>query len=172
MGARLALAGQQITLIGRPALVEAIQAQGLTLRMGTETKTASGIVAVPSVAVAFDGAAVFDLAILTVKAYDTATVMGQLVLWRSRLPPLLTLQNGVGNEERLAAILGANRVMAGAITTPVAVVSPGVIEAIRRGRVAVPAAVDPRMPAFPALPGRPCLRRRACPRAVRHYRGT
>ncbi len=151
MGARLALAGQQITLIGRPALVEAIQAQGLTLRMGTETKTASGIVAVPSVAAAFDGAAVFDLAILTVKAYDTATVMGQLAPWRSRLPPLLTLQNGVGNEERLAAILGANRVMAGAITTPVAVVSPGVIEAIRRGRVAL-AAVDPRMPAFPALP--------------------
>jgi 2-dehydropantoate 2-reductase len=150
VGARLALSGQQITLIGRPALVEAVHAQGLTLRMGTETKTASGIVAVPSVAAAFDGAAAFDLAILTVKAYDTDAVMGQLAPWRSRLPPLLTLQNGVGNEERLAAILGANRVMAGAITTPVSVVAPGVIEVIRRGRVAL-AAVDPRTPAFPAL---------------------
>jgi len=150
VGARLALAGQQITLIGRPALVEAVQAHGLTLRMGTETKTAPGVNAVPSVAAAFDGAAAFDLAILTVKAYDTAAVMAELAPWRSRLPPLLTLQNGVGNEERLAAILGANRVMSGAITTPVAVTAPGVIEVIRRGRVAL-AAVNPRAPAFPAL---------------------
>ena len=150
MGARLALAGQQITLIGRPALVEAVQAHGLTLRMGTETQTAPAVNAVPSVAAAFDAAVAFDLAILTVKAYDTAAVMAELAPWRSRLPPLLTLQNGVGNEERLAAILGANRVMAGAITTPVTVTAPGVIEVIRRGRVAL-AAVNPKAPAFPAL---------------------
>ena len=150
VGARLALVGQQVTLVGRPAVVAAVQARGLTLRQGTETKTAPEIAAAPSVAAALSQAPPFDLAILTVKAYDTAAVLTELAPWRPQLPPLLTLQNGVGNEERLAAVLGAHRVMAGAITAPVTVVAPGVIEVARRGRVAL-AALDPQAPAFPPL---------------------
>ncbi|MFZ1506294.1 MAG: 2-dehydropantoate 2-reductase [Anaerolineae bacterium] len=150
VGGRLALAGQQVTLIGRPPVVEAIQAHGLTLSSGVQTHTAVTVEAVPSLAAALAGGASFDLAILTVKAYDTATVMAELAPWRPHLPPLLTLQNGVGNEERLAGILGAGRVIAGAITTPVTVTAPGVIEVTRRGRIAL-AAVDPRANAFPLL---------------------
>ncbi|MFZ1268255.1 MAG: 2-dehydropantoate 2-reductase N-terminal domain-containing protein, partial [Anaerolineae bacterium] len=40
VGGRLALAGQQVTLIGRPPVVEAIQAHGLTLSSGVQTHTA------------------------------------------------------------------------------------------------------------------------------------
>jgi 2-dehydropantoate 2-reductase len=40
---------------------------------------------------------------------------------------MLSLQNGVGNEETIAAALGRGRVIAGTITTPVQLMSPGVI---------------------------------------------
>ena len=43
-------------------------------------------------------------------------------------PPILSLQNGVGNEEALAAALGSANVLAGVITTPVSVLGPGAIQ--------------------------------------------
>lgn len=147
---RLSLSGQDVTLVGRAALVEAVQAHGLMLRQGQQTAVATNIQAAPSVAAALSAGASFDLAVLTVKAYDTASVMAELAPWRPHLPPLLTLQNGVGNEERLAGILGARRVISGAITTPVTVNAPGVIEVARRGRIAL-APVAPQAAAFPLL---------------------
>jgi 2-dehydropantoate 2-reductase len=58
-----------------------------------------------------------QLAILAVKGYDTAEAISTL----QQLAPqtILTLQNGLGNEERLAAAFGADRILSGAITTSV-----------------------------------------------------
>ena len=47
---------------------------------------------------------------------------------RRRLPLLLTLQNGVGNDEALAAAFGAERIVTGAIDTPVSVPAPGQVQ--------------------------------------------
>jgi 2-dehydropantoate 2-reductase len=45
------------------------------------------------------------------------------------LPPaILSLQNGVGNEERIAARFGPQRVLAGTITAPVEVIDPGAVQ--------------------------------------------
>jgi 2-dehydropantoate 2-reductase len=77
--------------------------------------------------------AAFDLAILTVKSYDTAGAIAEIL--RSappdRLPPVLSLQNGVGNEESLAAALGNAAVIAGTLTTPVTTVGPGAVRVER-----------------------------------------
>jgi 2-dehydropantoate 2-reductase len=57
------------------------------------------------------------LAILAVKGYDTPAAVETL---RQLAPQtILTLQNGIGNEETLAAAFGAARIIAGAITTSV-----------------------------------------------------
>ena len=62
-----------------------------------------------------------DLAIVAVKAYDTA---GAIVTLRRALgddsaATIVTPQNGVGNEEQLAAAFGADAVVACALTVPV-----------------------------------------------------
>ena len=76
-------------------------------------------------------ASIYDLALVTVKAYDTATVISELTAATPAPPPLLTLQNGVGNEEALAEAFGAHRIVAGAIDTPVSVPAPGQVQVHR-----------------------------------------
>lgn len=62
-----------------------------------------------------------DVAIVAVKAYDTE---GAIETLRRAIPDpkntvFVTPQNGVGNEERLAAAFGADNVVAAALTVPV-----------------------------------------------------
>jgi 2-dehydropantoate 2-reductase len=64
----------------------------------------------------------FDLALVTVKAYDTQAAVAtlQAAMGEEAGATILTPQNGVGNEELLAAAFGADRIVAGALTVPVA----------------------------------------------------
>lgn len=62
-----------------------------------------------------------DVALITTKAYDTDSAIETL---RKAVPypqkcVFVTPQNGVGNEEKLAAAFGADNVVAAALTTPV-----------------------------------------------------
>lgn len=62
-----------------------------------------------------------DLALVAVKAYDTpsAVISLERALSGARETTILTVQNGVGNEELLAGAFGADRIAAGALTVPV-----------------------------------------------------
>ena len=78
VGARLALAGHEVVLVGRPWLVDAVQARGLQLiEPQNETNVRQGLRAVSSPA---DAAvlAPFDLVLLTVKTYDVDTAIQQM----------------------------------------------------------------------------------------------
>jgi 2-dehydropantoate 2-reductase len=136
-GARLALAGHAITLVGRSGLAEAVRAGGLTLIEPSGSRHTTAVRAVDSIAAAFNSstsasASFYDLALVTVKAYDTANVIAELMAAGARpIPPLLTLQNGVGNEEALAAAFGADRIISGAIDTPVSVPAAGQVQVHR-----------------------------------------
>lgn len=152
VGARLALAGHEVALVGRPALVEAVHGSGLVLIEPDGSRKIATVAAVPTIAAAFSAVSVadnlgfarkpglsatsglseaYDLALITVKAYDTATVIAELSAAATTLPPLLTLQNGVGNEEALAEAFGGDRVVAGAIDTPISVPAPGQVQVHR-----------------------------------------
>ncbi|MCX7859140.1 MAG: 2-dehydropantoate 2-reductase [Chloroflexus sp.] len=73
------------------------------------------------------------LAVLCVKGYDTE---GALPTLRALNPAtILTLQNGIGNEEILAAAFGADRVIAGAITTSVDATGPTTITVTKEGGI-------------------------------------
>ncbi len=123
-GARLALAGVPVTLVGRPPLVAAVRARGLRLTEPEGERTTLPLAAFSTLAEA-SAARTYDLAILTAKAYDTATIAAELTSATNAPPPLLSLQNGVGNEEALAEAFGRERVVAGAIETPVSLPEPG-----------------------------------------------
>ncbi len=80
-----------------------------------------------------------DLALVTVKAYDTEAAIAtlQAALGDSSGATILTPQNGVGNEELLAAAFGADRIVAGALTVPVERGSDGSPVAANRGGLAL-----------------------------------
>jgi 2-dehydropantoate 2-reductase len=84
---------------------------------------------------AFSDHGEYDLACLTVKSYDTETALKEMTEATRQPPPMLTMQNGVGNEELLADRLGAERVMAGTITSPAEIVEPGTVVVARPGSV-------------------------------------
>jgi 2-dehydropantoate 2-reductase len=69
-----------------------------------------------------------DLAIVCVKAYDTeAAVVEHAALWEGGAAAL-SLQNGVGNWEKIAARIGVERTLAGTTTHGARFVEPGVVE--------------------------------------------
>jgi 2-dehydropantoate 2-reductase len=138
-GGKLAQSGHAVTLVGRERLVAAIQARGLQMHIGETTQIIRNLRPVDSIHAAFWHAAEekspYDVAILTVKSYDTVAVLTELASAveanRQPLPALFTLQNGVGNEEAIAARFGADKVIAGTITAPVEVPEAGVIHVAR-----------------------------------------
>ncbi len=128
VGGKLASAGHAVTLVGRARTAAALQTGGLQLYAADGTvERVHSVNAVASVREAFPDT--YDAAVLAVKSYDTATVLDEMAPLEALLPPaILSLQNGVGNEERIAARFGPQRVLAGTITAPVEVIDPGAVQ--------------------------------------------
>lgn len=147
LAARSAASGHTVTLLARPATVEAIARDGLRLIEIDGHILTSPVHAVASSADVWRTGP-FDLVVLAVKSYDTAAAAAEL---RPGLPastPLLSVQNGVGNEAALAEAL-ASPILAGALTTPVEVDAPGVV---RVARASHKAALAPWRGAIPLEP--------------------
>jgi 2-dehydropantoate 2-reductase len=79
-----------------------------------------------------------DLVLVTVKAYDTPGAVATLERALADAPgaTIVSPQNGVGNEELLAAAFGADRVVASALTVPVETARDGTAAAVNRGGIA------------------------------------
>lgn len=100
-GFLLAKAGHPVSLIGRPALVEAVQASGLIL------DSATGTDAVPVQATTEGtGVAGADVVLVCVKSGDTEAAGAMIAPHLAPSAAVLSLQNGVDNAERLAVLLG------------------------------------------------------------------
>ncbi len=132
IGARLALSNHLVTFAARPSFVEAVRSRGLLYTDVSGSHTVRNLRAVAGVEQAFARAeTAFDLAILTVKSYDTAAALDELRATLEQTgapaPAILSVQNGVGNEEAIAAAIPNVTVIAGSITTPVTVEGPGAI---------------------------------------------
>jgi len=118
LAARLRLGGHEPVLLARPATAAAIEKNGVTLRIGDDEWPVS----VGSASAAGDRALSepFELAVVAVKAYSTAEAIASLRSVRACAEStILTVQNGLGNEEALAAAFGDDRIAAGALTTAV-----------------------------------------------------
>jgi 2-dehydropantoate 2-reductase len=80
-----------------------------------------------------------DLAIVAVKAYDTDGAIETLrkALASSPQATILCPQNGVGNEEKLAAVFGPDAIVSAALTVPVEKSRDGKVSASNRGGIAL-----------------------------------
>jgi 2-dehydropantoate 2-reductase len=122
-GGRLAEAGGDVRLVARGAHLEALQRDGLVLR----TPDGARRVAVTA---AEDPAAVgpCDAVLVCVKAYDTDAVAARLHPLLHARTAVVSLQNGVDNERRIAEVVGAGHVLGGVAFVFATAVAPGVVE--------------------------------------------
>jgi 2-dehydropantoate 2-reductase len=122
-GARMAEAGHDVFFIARGANLEAIKTNGL------KVESVLGDVYLPDPNVTDDPAKIgpVDIVLFTVKLWDTEKAAE---LARALVGPdtrVITLQNGVDSAERLAPILGADKVVAGSAYIAVVMSAPGVV---------------------------------------------
>ena len=123
LGARLAEGGADVTFIARGAHLAALQEHGLKL------VTPEGVRTVHQVRAVGDPAEVgpVDVVLFLVKSYDTEEAAARLGPLLHEDTAVLSLQNGVTNEERIAAAIGAQHVLGGAVYILAAITEPGVV---------------------------------------------
>jgi len=130
-GTLLARGGHDVTFVARGANLAALRAQGLRVELGSETLHLERPAAVEDPAEAPPP----DLVLICVKSYDTAGVATAL---RPAVRPetiVLSLQNGVENEDALASVLGLPPLMLALTQIGVALTAPGVVEFSGRGNI-------------------------------------
>jgi 2-dehydropantoate 2-reductase len=118
LAARLRLAGHESVLLARSDMLDVLNARGITLRAG-EQEWPVGVHAAadPSDPLLAEP---FELVIVAVKAFATGEAARSIAaIAGCNESTVLTVQNGIGNEEILAAVFGPDRIAAGALTVPV-----------------------------------------------------
>src|SRR5436305_2549662 len=99
LGAGLAQAGSEVTLIGRPSHVEAVARDGVRMVVAGKVSNLSVLAARPSIA---EAGGPFDCAFLTVKRYDTLDAINQLQLALRPGTLLGRFHKGMRNVENIA----------------------------------------------------------------------
>lgn len=130
-GARLALAGQEVSFVEASAqAIEVISRQGLRL----ETPEVQTTVQVPIArATQFSGS--FDLLVIFTKGFHTAAAIDSV---RHLVGPdtwALSVQNGLGNADIIASVVPAERVIIGMTNLPADLVAPGVVHSHGEGHI-------------------------------------
>jgi 2-dehydropantoate 2-reductase len=122
LGSRLAAAHADVHLIARGAHLEALRDRGLTLI------TPDGITTT-SVWATDDPASIgpVDLVLFCVKSFDTEAAAAQLTPLIREGTAIVSIQNGIDNEAKIAAAVGEDRVLGGATYILAAIESPGVV---------------------------------------------
>jgi len=114
LGGLLAKSGNEVVLVGRGSHLKTIIKQGLRVRGLMEFTVFPEVSSSPVPS---------DIILLTVKSYDTGSAASIIPLGDNT--PVLSLQNGLGNEDVLAAALGPERVMGGATSCGAEQIAPG-----------------------------------------------
>jgi len=136
-GARLISAGYKVVFIARGEHQQALRRQlslthpGFSFSAPVDSRTLEEFGNAQS-------ASSTELILVCCKSADTPGLLQQLKPWLARNPlcTLLSLQNGVTNEDHMLRALGAERTLSGlAVRIGAHVLAPGVVEATGRGEI-------------------------------------
>jgi 2-dehydropantoate 2-reductase len=150
LGGRLGHAGHDVTLVARLATAEAIKGNGLVVTENGERLLTRPHV-VTALRQAFLDDTTYDVVLLAMKAYDVEMALNEMVAFCPSPPPLITLQNGIGIEEKFVAQFGAGRVTAASLTTPITLDSSYSVVVERSDRGLAIAPVERRQRVTPWL---------------------
>lgn len=131
-GAMLARAGHEVVLIGRPAHVEAVRARGL--RLEAQSFDEHVPMAASTEPDAVRGA---DLVLFCVKSTDTEAAAAQIAPHLAPGALVLTLQNGVDNDERARSVLRSHEVAAAVVYVATGMAGPGHVKHNGRGELVI-----------------------------------
>lgn len=153
-GGRLAQAGEDVTFIARGKHLEAIREQGLRIASPLGDHTVRPARATD------DPAAIgpVDYVLFSVKMWDTEAAAEAIQPIVGPDTVVVSIQNGVDNEEKLARILGADQVAGGVAYIFASIAEPGLIR--HNGQVArlvvgeLDGKVTPRLEALRAVGAR------------------
>ena len=130
-GGMLARAGHAVTLVARPAHVQAIRSAGLRLQTATFDEHIP-LLATPDAS----GVASADVVLCCVKSTDTEAAGAALRPHLADHAVVLSLQNGVDNAQRLADVLG-RPVVPAVVYVATAMAGPGHVVHHGRGELVV-----------------------------------
>jgi 2-dehydropantoate 2-reductase len=130
-GAKLARSGEAVTMIARGAHLEAIRRDGLTIRSSVEGEYAVRPAAVEDPA----GLPPADAVLFCVKSFDTEAAVERIRPVVGPETAVLSLQNGVDNEDRIDALLGPGHAVGGVAQVFAVIDRPGVIAHHFAGRI-------------------------------------
>jgi 2-dehydropantoate 2-reductase len=130
-GARLVRAGTPVTFLARGAHLAALRREGLRIRSAVEGEFAVKVDAVDNVR----GGPVADVVLFCVKSFDTEATAAAIRPVVGPDTAVVSLQNGVDNEEILARVLGDGRAVGGVAYVFASIESPGVIAHRLGGRL-------------------------------------
>ena len=130
-GGMLARAGHDVTLIGRPQHVEAIERQGL--RLETQTFDERIRVSTSTEGSAVQGA---QLVLFCVKSTDTESAAAAIKPYLAPAALVLSLQNGIDNVDRLRALL-SQEVAAAVVYIGTEMAGPGHVRHHGRGELVI-----------------------------------
>jgi 2-dehydropantoate 2-reductase len=130
-GAKLLRGGAEVTMVARGPHLGAIRRGGLAIRSAVEGDS----IVRPAVVERLEGVARADAVLFCVKSFDTDDAAARL--WSVLGPdtPVLSLQNGVDNEDKIDAQLGAGRALGGVAQIFATIEAPGVIRHSALGRI-------------------------------------
>ncbi len=130
-GARLALGGQEVSLIdASEPTIQAIKRQGLILK----SHGGSNTVMLP-VGRADDFQNPFDLLIIFTKGFHTSAAIESVKHLVGPNTWAMSVQNGLGNAERIAAVVPNERIIVGMTNFPADLIEPGVVSSHGEGHI-------------------------------------
>lgn len=136
LAAKLGQAGHEAVVLARAEAADAIKTHGITLRQDG----GRAIVRVQTAADLQDENLrdPFETVIIAVKSYSTQEAIAAIQQASGCVQSsILTVQNGLGNEEQLQDAFGADRVVAGALTIAVDRIDTTTIEATSKGGLCI-----------------------------------
>lgn len=130
-GGLLARAGVPVTMIGRPAFVEAVQKNGLRLDTTQFQETVYLYASTQ-----LEAAAGADYVLFCVKTTDTAATAKELAKYIAPNSTVLSLQNGVNNVEEIRKVSGIEALPT-VVYVAASVPSPGTVKHLGRGDLVI-----------------------------------
>lgn len=118
IGGSLAHAGCDVVFVERPEVIKTAQFTNLRISKPEEEVLVEQVEVSTNIGTLLSERK-FDVAILAIKAFDTAGIVNSLTVIKTSLPPILCLQNGVENEQLIEEKLGKGSVIGGSITSAV-----------------------------------------------------
>lgn len=130
-GGKLTKAGFDVTFVSRGQILEALQKNGLQIK----SYTGDFVIKNPKVTDDFRELANADLILLCVKSYSTKEVAKTIKKFISDKAIIVSLQNGIENEDILAEILGKEKVIGSVVFITSSMPEPGLIKHTSYGKI-------------------------------------